>query len=255
MSALGETFRNARESQGLTLADVAERIHIRDVYLAAIEAEDWGAIGPLVYVRGFVRSYARALGIDPDAAVAALGGERLTMTPPRGSYVPPSRTEALLDDDEMKPKRRLSLTAVFGVLLAFALVLFVGYQFVDFQRGAKAGAGGAPAAPAVQPVKSDSQSIPEAAAPLVPVAKSDAKTDAHANGFAVRLRDSSWVLVVVDGKTMMKGTFAKGTERSFSGRSATVRVGNAGGVDVSVDGKDLGPMGGLGDVAERSYQL
>ena len=253
MSALGETFRNARESQGLTLADVAERIHIRDVYLAAIEAENWGAIGPQVYVRGFVRSYARALGIDPDAAVAALGGDaRSGAAPPRGQYVPPPRSEALLDDTETNPKRRLSLTAVLGVLLAFALVLFVGYQFVDFQRDGKAGgAGVSTAAPAVRPGRAASPAKPEAAAPPVPAVKADA----HANGFGVRLRDISWVLVVVDGKTMMEGTFPKGTERSFAGRSATVRVGNAGGVDISVDGKDRGPMGGLGDVAERSYQL
>jgi hypothetical protein len=73
--------------------------------------------------------------------------------------------------------------------------------------------------------------------------------------FAVRLRDSSWLRVIVDGKVTMEGLFPKGTQRAFSGRSATVRVGNAGGVDIYVDGKDLGPMGGLGDVAERSYQL
>jgi cytoskeletal protein RodZ len=250
MSALGETFRNARESQGLTLADVAERIHIRDVYLAAIEAENWGAIGPQVYVRGFVRSYARALGIDPDTAVAALGGEAGPAPAQRGQYVPP-HSEALLDDAELKPKRRLSLVAGLGMLLAFALVLFVGYQYVEFQHGAPAGDGAAPAVPAAQPARAVAPAMPAAAAPLGPAARADA----HANGFGVRLRDSSWVLVVVDGKTMMKGTFPKGTERNFAGRSATVRVGNAGGVDISVGGKDLGPMGGLGDVAERSYQL
>ena len=81
MAALGETFRKARESQGLTLADVAERIHIRDVYLTAIEAENWSAIGPAVYVRGFVRTYARCLGLDADAAIATLAGEARPGTP------------------------------------------------------------------------------------------------------------------------------------------------------------------------------
>ncbi len=70
MSALGEEFRSAREARSLSLSDVAERLHIRSVYLAAIEDEDWHVIGAPVYVRGFMRTYARFLGLDPEAAVA-----------------------------------------------------------------------------------------------------------------------------------------------------------------------------------------
>ncbi len=63
--ALGERFRTAREARGLSLSDVAEQIEIRALYLAAIEEENWKAIGAPVYVRGFLRTYARFLGIDP----------------------------------------------------------------------------------------------------------------------------------------------------------------------------------------------
>src|SRR5476649_2385656 len=70
VSALGEEFRSAREARSLSLSDVAERLHIRSVYLAAIEDEDWHVIGAPVYVRGFMRTYARFLGLDPEAAVA-----------------------------------------------------------------------------------------------------------------------------------------------------------------------------------------
>src|ERR1700678_2042466 len=62
VSALGEEFRSAREARSLSLSDVAERLHIRSVYLAAIEDEDWHVIGAPVYVRGFMRTYARFLG-------------------------------------------------------------------------------------------------------------------------------------------------------------------------------------------------
>src|SRR6202011_2969361 len=71
MPALGEEFRSAREARGLTLSDVAEQIHIRSVYLNAIENEDWSSIGAPVYVRGFIRTYARFLGLDAESAVAA----------------------------------------------------------------------------------------------------------------------------------------------------------------------------------------
>jgi cytoskeleton protein RodZ len=253
MSALGDTFRSARESQGLTLAEVAERTHIRSVYLEAIEAEAWQAIGPPVYVRGFIRSYARSLGLDPDAAVAAYAAST-----PGGVPVaqPVPRAEPLLGDRRNAAKRGLSIGAVAAVLVAFALVLFVGFQYVDYQRGQAVPANAVSAAPKRHPAQ-PGRAVHEIPVPATSVAaepRPTAKSEPHASGFAVRLRDSSWLRIVVDGKLEMEGLYRKGTERTFAGRSATVRVGNAGGVDISVDGKDLGPMGGLGDVAERSYQ-
>lgn len=77
MFGLGEQLRAAREAQGLALADVAERTHIRFAYLAALESGDLAALPPRVYAEGIVRTYSVFLGLDPDAALrelsAALG--------------------------------------------------------------------------------------------------------------------------------------------------------------------------------------
>ncbi|HEV3156841.1 MAG TPA: helix-turn-helix domain-containing protein [Candidatus Baltobacteraceae bacterium] len=70
MPSIGEEFRVAREARNLSISDVAERIHIRSVYLESLENEDWQAIAAPVYVRGFIRTYARFLGIEPERAVA-----------------------------------------------------------------------------------------------------------------------------------------------------------------------------------------
>ena len=257
MSALGETFRTARESQGLSLSDVADGIHIRSVYLAAIEAEDWQAIGPPVYVRGFIRSYARYLRLDPDAAVARFAGNpaggaaaSVVLAPsPRGE---PSRSGLPRGE---APKRGPSLWAIFGVLLAAGLVAVVAYQYVSYRQANTLRPPLAQTPAPVQPAAARQESLPPAVRLRGPEVHGPAKNGVKSTGFAVRLKDSSWLRVVVDGKVAMEGTFAAGTSRTFAGRSATVRVGNAGGVDISVGGKDLGPMGGLGDVAERSYQL
>ena len=61
-------MRAAREARRLSLSEVAEQIHIRALYLQNIEEEDWRAIGAPVYVRGFIRTYARFLGLDPARA-------------------------------------------------------------------------------------------------------------------------------------------------------------------------------------------
>jgi cytoskeleton protein RodZ len=252
MSALGGTFRTARESQGLTLSEVAERTHIRSPYLEAMEAEDWDVIGPPVYVRGFIRSYARALGLDSTAAVDAY----VASTPGGAPAAQPlSRAEPLLGK-RGNAKRGLSIGAVAAVLVAFGLVLFVGFQYVDYRGGQAVPVKVVSAAPVrhtAQPERAV-HDFPAPAATLAADLRAAAKSESRASGFAVRLRDDSWLRIVVDGKVEMEGLYRKGTQRTFAGRSATVRVGNAGGVDISVDGKDLGPMGGLGDVAERSYQ-
>ena len=71
----------------------------------------------------------------------------------------------------------------------------------------------------------------------------------------VTVSSPSWLRVTVDGNVSMEGTFPAGTVKRFHGKSAVLRIGNAGGVKVRVDGKDLGKMGSSGDVVERSFAL
>jgi cytoskeleton protein RodZ len=257
MSALGDSFRTARESQGITLSEAAERTHIRSVYLEAIEAEDWNVIGPPVYVRGFLRSYARFLGLDPETAVTGYAATAPGATTIAPLAQPSVRPEPVIGERGPGAKKRgLSIGAVASVLVAFVLVLFVGFEYVDYQRDRAAPVNAVTAPPArhaPRPVRAErDQSLPTATS--VAQRRAGSKGESRPSGFAVDLRDNSWLRIVVDGKLEMEGVYPKGTQRTFAGRSAIVRVGNAGGVDISVDGKDLGPMGGLGDVAERAYQ-
>ncbi len=71
----------------------------------------------------------------------------------------------------------------------------------------------------------------------------------------MKLTQRSWLLVRVDGNTRLEGIFPAGTQKWFTGRRADVRAGNAGGVELNVDGRTLGAMGGDGDVVERSLPL
>jgi hypothetical protein len=72
---------------------------------------------------------------------------------------------------------------------------------------------------------------------------------------AIVLTAPSWLRVTVDGSVSMEGTFPAGTSRAFHGKAAAVRVGNAGGVAIYVDGKDVGKLGKSGDVIDRSFTL
>lgn len=69
MSA-GSMIRQARETAGLSLDDVAEATKIRSSILAAMEQDDFSHCGGDVYARGQLRSVATVVGLDPDAVVA-----------------------------------------------------------------------------------------------------------------------------------------------------------------------------------------
>src|SRR5579884_3950779 len=70
MSDFGSTFKNARESMGLTLEQIAAETRIGTRFLKAIENEQFHLLPGGIFSRGFVRSYAERLKIDPEKAVA-----------------------------------------------------------------------------------------------------------------------------------------------------------------------------------------
>ncbi len=69
METLGEFFQRAREQQGLSLAQIASQTRIQERHLQALEEEDFASLPAKVFTKGFVRSYARSLGLDEDEAL------------------------------------------------------------------------------------------------------------------------------------------------------------------------------------------
>lgn len=66
MDELGHILREARETKGLTLAEVQEETRISTRYLEALEAGDYTLLPTPTHVRGFLRNYSRFLGLDPE---------------------------------------------------------------------------------------------------------------------------------------------------------------------------------------------
>jgi len=232
MPAVGEKFRAAREARGLSLSEVAEDIHIRAVYLAEIEAENWRAIGAPVYVRGFLRTYARFLGLDPEEAVA-----EFNTTLPLAAAAGAQDHAAVAPD--RAPRGLSPLIWIAGAIAVF-LIAFVIYNAVTLRRPSPAeNLAAVPSPGALQSV-----SPSPSPTPLI-----------QPNTLTLRVSAPSWIRVTIDGNVSMEGTFPAGTAKSFHGRAALVRVGNAGGVTLAVDGKPVGKLGGPGDVVERNFIL
>lgn len=232
---LGERIRAAREARGLSLSDAAEAIRIRSVYLAAIEEEHWKAIGAPVYTRGFLRTYARFLGIDPEEAVAAFNATQPAAPPVAGPPPDPVRAAST---------RRGNVLILVAASIATLLIAFVVYNELTL-RGQQ---GSAPQVAASLGASAEPSASPAASPTPTPFG-------AGTNSLALVLSAPSWLRVTVDGSVSMEGTFPAGTSKTFHGKNALVRIGNAGGVEIYVDGIDRGKLGKSGDVVEQAFTL
>ncbi len=71
-TGFGARLASAREARGLTIAEVAERLKLSPRQVEALEAEDWTNLPDAVFVRGFVRNYAKIVGIEPGELLPSL---------------------------------------------------------------------------------------------------------------------------------------------------------------------------------------
>ncbi len=127
---LGQTLRAAREGRRWDIARAERETRIRARYLNALEAGDYGDLPDPVYTRGFVRNYARYLGLDPEWCVdlyrlETSPTERAKPAPitPRPASVEPRGTTLITTSRLV----RLGLLA-----LVVALVAYLAYQFLTF---------------------------------------------------------------------------------------------------------------------------
>ena len=269
MPSLGDRFRAAREARGLSLSDVAEQIRIRSVYLGAIEDENWGAIGAPVYTRGFLRTYARYLGLDPEEVVAEFSGASAVEAAQTISSSMGGSSADYTYVESQRRSRLLSPLVWIAGLIAVGLVAFIVYTELTGRSkpGAVAALPSSSPSATLSPTPIGSQASPSPGASTSPevspspgpstspgVSPSPAVTPG-ADTIQVVLSAPSWIRVAVDGNVSMEGTFPAGTSRVFRGKRAVVRIGNAGGVDVLVGGKSVGKLGAAGDVVERSFTL
>ena len=109
--SLGDALRTARESLGLGIDDIAQATRVRGAYLTSLETGDLDALPARPFAIGYLRAYARALGIEPDAVVARLIAE-----------APAADTTLRAPGGLRKAPRRLGLVGGAALLIAASLL-------------------------------------------------------------------------------------------------------------------------------------
>ena len=247
MWTLGETLRQARLDKGVSLADAARETRIRRSYLEALEAEDVAALPPMVYTRGFLRSYAEYLGLSPESMVDLYQpSARREPSPALRSAVPHM---AIPRQIPVRPVLYGISGIVFIAAMAFAWNWYQDVQHsLNGDTALSKGRSGTPTAtgarlPTPFPIALASPS--PTLAPTPEPLPSPSPTPVI-DGILVEFRTTARVYVeaAVDGKQVLAETLAAGTQQTLPlGQSSVLlraSIGTA--LDITVNGVHQNPQ-------------
>ncbi len=119
MATVGEQLKAAREAQKLTIYEVAELTRIRSDHIRAIDQGDYDVFSAPVYIRGFVRTYATALNMNPGPILNLLNQELEAAGLAEPDFSPPPQDRA---DSIMFHLSRISWGMVLRVFAVAAIV-------------------------------------------------------------------------------------------------------------------------------------
>lgn len=269
---VGQILRGRREALGLDERTVATRLCIRGDLILAIEAGDHARLPGRAYALGFIRSYAQLLGLDAQQVIARFKAETQAREP--------SRAEPMVFPDTVPVQRHVAyhLAGVAAMLAGIAYIVFQAFTagpaeepvavveavnpvtVVDpapavVTRAPVAAApavpvAAAPAAAVVAPVLA--AALPVAQAPSAPVAATS-----RMSRITLTASEASYVEVKDPALTgpdsvLVARELASGESFDVPDRPGLVLLtGNAGGLQVAIDGRDTGPLGGRGQVIRR----
>jgi cytoskeleton protein RodZ len=258
MGSFGDKLRREREMRGVNLDEISESTKISRRHLESLEKEDFDSLPGGVFNKGFVRAYARYLGINEDQAVAdyvAVAGDEPVPEDkfPLEIHQEPNRE---LNPRESNMPLLLAVGALVGVLIVYSL--WAHHRKTHHAEAANASVAvqpveaATPAAPAQG--KAHEESALTARAVQRPVAAKNPqeeirtarkKAAAEPRFFIViKAKEDSWISVTADGKTIMQGVLGQDKKKFIrAGKEIVLKTGNAGGIEVSYNGKALGAIG------------
>ena len=260
MTNFGASFKKAREFRGITLDQIAKETRISTRFLAAIEDEEFHLLPGGVFNRGFIRSFAERVGLDPDQAIADY--ERLASVGepndiPSAENLAPSGRE-----------RHLYPAAIAILAIAIGIFYFVTRESRPVQIATQPPvskpappvqepppAAAAPAEPAPDPnaipVADQTPARTAVSAPTPAPVTAPPRAATQALTLDVEAHEQTWIKVTVDGNSANAGgeILEPGMTRKFTAaNSIYISLGNAAGCALKINDKVMKPLGKSGQV-------
>jgi len=221
---LGEILKEKREALGLELKGVAHNLRIQYEYLKALENNDLQKLPPDVYTRAYIREYARFLNIDPGIVLDEYAKQRMS-------------AHAVIHAEASPVQKKFSFRRL-GLLIP--LVIIVAVIFVIYF-------------PRISPLTRTDQ-VPKAGIPPsvqeeAPALPLHASPESGPNMLTVNAIETTWLRIEIEGGVSEEVLMNPGETRKWtSAKGFNVKVGNAGGVRLALNDRDMGVPGAKGQV-------
>lgn len=235
--SLGSMLTKARKDAGFSIDDLSDATNIRGALLREMEADEFTNCGGETYARGHLRNIAKKLNIDAQPFLDAYESEQ-------GQSVRSIQdlwVENSLMEEQGEP-RKASWKVLAGISVASLLV--IGLAQVIFTSS------------------SDSPTPTPITTPNATSSVSEDQSEIVSDGTKVEIvitasRARSYLLISDEsGQALFDGQIAQGEEKIYSSTSKlTLKVGNAGAIDLKVNGKTVPPIGTSGQVVTVTYGL
>jgi cytoskeletal protein RodZ len=282
LKTIGDYLHRERQEQAISLDEIAVKTYIPLRLLQALELGNVERLPEPVFVQGFIRRYADAIGLDGMALAKnftpqpSFVVERKAPEPERLDSIEKPRVEPI--PKPYKAHDRAERSNLPFVLLGTGAVLLLGVGLAavlgrpqaetelqnsqpvvtepksasTLQPGVKMSP-----APSVPPQGSASPSPTPAASASQALAQPNLATDGTTRPVQVAVKligEESWLQVIADGKVEFEGILKKGEQKTWQAQKKLVlQSGNAGAVSVSYNQGEPKVMGALGDVKDVEF--
>jgi len=268
MTSIGETLRRERLRRNLELDRISTDLKISAKLLEAMEADRFDKLPGGVFTRSFVRQYANYLGLDEQEIAASL--QRMLEPEPVPADVSESNPPASTNIALPRVKNWLPENSNFGwssslralgLVVVVVLVCSAVYSWSLRSRRAPTVVAARPkpaqAVPATPGQIEQKPAVPPAPGPPR-IDDQDAGSAERSAGSTVRVQltaeEPVWVMARTDGKYAFSGTIETNSSRIVEANEKVfLKLGNAGGVLVWLNGRAMGMLGSEGQVLRVQF--
>jgi cytoskeletal protein RodZ len=246
--SLGSMISKARKDAGLSIDYLSATTNIRTTLLRDIEADNFSQCGGETYARGHLRNIAIKLNVDPQLFLTAFEDEQM--------HVDRTMQDLLVENNVMRePKEVRKVSWKVLVTISVASLFVAGLAQIIVSSNSTPDI---PVAIEQTPTTSPSpEPTPEATATeeVVPTDEATISTGQGVEVIFTASRAKSWLFVSdSSGRVLFSGQIPVGVTKTFSSDlTLNLKIGNAGGVDLSVNGKKIDSLGADGQVVSVSY--
>jgi cytoskeleton protein RodZ len=277
VASFGVRLKEVREKRGITLEEISSTTKIGTRMLVALEQDHFDQLPGGIFNKGFIRAYARCLGMDEDQAIAdyLIASGNLPAEKEkdkRSDGVAESSFELHAEAESRESTLPWGTFAILLLLVALGFAVWGFYSSEIRKRARKTlpippstnlsqSPAASPNPVAASPVAASPVAASPVAAPPVsaaPVIKTSPTSPPSAVpkplALRITLHSDSWLFVTSDGREILQGSFTAPTEKTIHAtKEIVVKAGDVGALDLEFNGKMLPAQGAAGEVKTLTF--